>query len=492
MSSSVAMVARASMYLYLSTIVSQVSGYLFWLVMTGLIGAEGLGYVAALSSLSSLLASLISLGTGQALTRYIGECYGRNELNELKRYLSSAIAFTATATSVVFLIMMAMAVLNVGVTAYTPAMLLLASLMVLLSSFGMPFSSLMVALRRTDLMLLSNVIGGSLKIGLGIVLVTLTRSWVGAAISYTIVSASLITVGLTFMATHLRPLAAPSLRALRDLLIAGLSVWLPGIIATLGQQLGTIAVFGFKGALETGIYYVALTVSGILTNIPGSMIGVLTPTLAGLRDGRKRATWRAISVSLALTTPLAVGVAAYSGNVLSLLGEVYALGAPVLSVLAVTAIPQAILLGISGLIYAYGMYGKTLVLGLVNNLTRVALYLTLTPLIGGYGAAIATSMGTLMGLIASTLISRSIGFRIHWPHVAKVFIVPFTLGLSRVLSLPWVVGFLTIALSYLVYPKIGVLKREDVRDLAYATLSRETTMKVYARLKDVIDLVIPP
>ena len=142
-------VARASLYLYLSSLTGQVLGYIFWLVMMGLIGAEGLGYVAAISSLSSLVVSLISLGISSSLARYLGEAYGSNDLNKLKEYLSSAIALTTVITLMTFFLIDVIAMFNVSLASYTPTMLLLTSAMILLFSLSTPFSALMIALKRT-------------------------------------------------------------------------------------------------------------------------------------------------------------------------------------------------------------------------------------------------------------------------------------------------------------------------------------------------------
>ena len=482
---------RASLYLYLSTVISQALGYVFWLTMTGLIGAEGLGHVVAVTSLSYLVIPSLSLGLRASLARHLGESYGRGDIDKFRQYFSTAVAFTAVTTCTISLLMGAVAASGLNIAAYTPTMLILASIMVL-TNLGTPFNSLMVALRRTDLILLSNVVGGLLKIGLGIALALLTHSWVGAALSYTSTGFSLIVVGLAYTLVHLKPFTTPTLEALKSLIIAGLSVWVPTVITTMGQQLGTIAIFGFRGALETGLYYVAFTVSGLLTSIPVSVASVLTPTLAGLGDGRKRAAWKAISLSMALTTPLAVGAALYSSNILMLLGEVYGLASPLLTILAIASIPQTILLGVNSLVYAYGMYRRTLILGVATNVTRVALYLVLTPVLGGYGAALAMASGSVSGFLAALCISRRVGFFIDWSLILKSILVPTILGLVYLLKTPWLVGLLVIGSSYLIYPRIGVVTRDDLRDLAYSVLSEHVTVKMYHRLKNVIDLVIPP
>ena len=50
-----------------------------------------------------------------------------------------------------------------------------------------------------------------------------------------------------------------SLKALRDVLVAGSASWLPGAIGLLGRWLDVLALFGTVGAVGTG-HYVAFAI----------------------------------------------------------------------------------------------------------------------------------------------------------------------------------------------------------------------------------------
>ena len=99
--------------------------------------------------------------------------------------------------------------------------------------------------------------GNAVKLPLGTGLVSMGWGWVGAVIGYTVLTPVAFAVKLL---PSLR-LAGFKLRfgfqALRDVLKAGVASWLPNVIAVLGQQLGVLALFGVKGALETGLHYVS-------------------------------------------------------------------------------------------------------------------------------------------------------------------------------------------------------------------------------------------
>jgi len=117
---------------------------------------------------------------------------------------------------------------------------------------------------------------------------------------------------------------------------------------------------------------VTSAIMGVVAGFGGSVLGLMMPVLSGMVDGRKRACWRAIKVSLALVSPLAFVLAAYPEAPLSLLGREYVDAAPTLMLLASTIPATLISAGVSSLVYAYGMYTSVLILGLVGNCRRRA------------------------------------------------------------------------------------------------------------------------
>ena len=168
---------------------------------------------------------------------------------------------------------------------------------------------------------------------------------------------------------------------------------MPAMIAVLGQQLGVLTLFGVKRASETGLYYVSFAIMGVVTGIGGSVLGLMMPVLSGMEDGRKRACWRAIKISLVLVTPLAFILVAYPEVPLGLLGKEYVDAGSMLILLALTIPATLIYTGVTSLVYAYGMYTTILILGLASNLSRIATYAPLSYLMGGVGIALSYALG---------------------------------------------------------------------------------------------------
>ena len=55
----------------------------------------------------------------------------------------------------------------------------------------------------------------------------------------------------------------------------------------------------------------------------------------------------------------------------------------------------------------------------------------------------------------------------------------------------WLVGAsLLLLLSYIAYLKIGILKRKDLRELAYAVAPRRAVDEIYQHLRPIIDKLI--
>ena len=73
-------------------------------------------------------------------------------------------------------------------------------------------------------------------------------------------------------------------------------------------------------------------------------------------------------------TPLAFTLAVYPDVPLGLVGREYVGAAPMLVTLALTIPATLIGVGVNSLLYAYGMYASILALGLIGNLSRIAMY----------------------------------------------------------------------------------------------------------------------
>ncbi len=484
-------VFRGGFWLYGSSIVNNLFGFFYWMIISALAGSEVLGFTSATIGLASLINGLLNLGINVGLTRFLGQCIGLRDRECLLKYLWSTTLFTVIIYVATGTILYVLGSLGYHLWSYTPEMLRIASIMVLLG-VSQVLQAFLISCLRTDILFYSTIIGNVLKFVIGVGLVYYGFGWIGAAIGYAFIGLTNLIVSFIYALRVIGFRLVFSLDVLVNVLRAGVVSWLPSVVVLAGQWLGVLFVFGSTGAVETGYYYVAYTISGVVLGVSTSILGLLLPVLSGMSDGRKRAASRALRISLLFMTPVAVFVAVYPWLPLSLLGKEYVSASNILTILLFSSVPLAITTCINSLIYAYGYYGMVLGIGLSQNLPRIILYLFLVPRYGGLGAATSFTLGTYFGFLYSLLVAHRIAFYLDMRSIGKTVVVPVSLGiLSYFLGLHWFLGLLLIASSYILYARLGLLSRRDLRDILSAFISEKRIDKLYDRLRFLIDTVFP-
>jgi len=484
-------VVRSGLWIYLSSIISSLSGFIYWVVISAIGGTDVVGLTSATVALAGIVTGFLSLGEEAGVQRFLGACRGRGDDEGVAEYFWTVTLFRIATFTPVGLMMMALGSAGLSLGSLTADMLFFAGLIVALSSITI-FDSLLASHLETKPIFLGSIVGNALRLPLGICLILMGWGWVGAVLGYIVaIPASFIvkffpSFGMISLKTNL------NMRALRDVLRAGVASWLPGIIAILGQQLGVLTLFGIRGASETGLYYVSFSMMGALMGIGGSILGLMMPVLSGMEDGRKRASWRAIRISLILTTPLAFILAAYPEEPLGLLGRDYLDAAPMLTVLSLTIPVSLISAGVTSLLYAYGMYTSVLILGLIGSVSRIVTYAPLSRLMGGSGVALSYAFGAYAAFASTIIVCRKLGLNPGLREALLITSIPLCLAIAfHQLSMAWFVGApLLLLLSYIGYLRIGVLDRGDLRELAYALAPEHVVNEMYQHLRPVIDRLI--
>lgn len=218
----------------------------------------------------------------------------------------------------------------------------------------------------------------------------------------------------------------------------------------------------------------------------------MLPVLSGLEDGRKGITSKTIQLSLAVTAPLAFVFALYSILLFTLLGPAYELATVPLLFLMIGAVVYPIVVGYESYIYAIGKYGQVTILGLVLNISRLVLYALLIGCWGSNGAAISYSSGLFLALIPIIVSARRLGYQLEWGRYMKTIALPGGLAAAFILSqflwfigvpflfpIPWYLGIPSILLvSLIVYARLGIFTKDDLREIAHAFLSKESIEKI--------------
>ncbi|RLG03218.1 MAG: hypothetical protein DRN61_05175 [Thaumarchaeota archaeon] len=258
-----------------------------------------------------------------------------------------------------------------------------------------------------------------------------------------------------------------------------------------GQWLGVLVVFGSVGAVETGYYYVAFAIANVILMVATSLTGLLLPVLSGMVDGRKRAAGRVLRLSLAFMVPLAVFIGFYPWLPLGLLGSDYVAAGDVLSVLLLGCVPFALSSCVVSLLYAYGRYNLVLGVGLAQNVPSIILYFLLVPVFGGFGAALSYALGRFAGLAAAVVAGGLVGFLFDFRGLACTVVPPLAAGFACwVLGVHWIIALIVIAVvSVVSYARLGVVGRGDLREIAYALLSKRVADRLGEKMRFILDFL---
>ena len=481
---------RSGFWLYLSSLTNNLSGFIYWLLISRLAGPRILGLTTATIGLAALVTGVMSFGITFALQRFVGECRGKNDHRCESEYFWGAFLVSVVTYIGTGLALLLTGLMGESFSNYSPVMLETTGVIVLLGHWNLVYSYV-VATLETKLVFTAALIGSTIKIINGTILVILGFGWLGVVAGY----ASSWAVILILLSPRAiggnLPIILPSLDRVKNLFKAGLSNWAPSVLTIIGQWLAVIAVFGYSGAVQTGYYYVANTIAGFVLGISTMIMGVMIPVLSGMSDGRKRLAWNALRISLAVIAPISGYLVFYPESILGLLGHTYTKASLVLSILSLGYIPVLLTTGVFNLVYAYGMYKESLLIGLYQNVPRVILYLILTPMMQGLGTALSMAIGGVTGLAYAFIVSRRIGFHFNIKQSLETIMVPLAvLGPTRLIGVPWPIAVIIALVIYLYYTKRSILTRSDLRQLSTSLVGEEAVNRIYTRFKWLIDLLV--
>ena len=487
-STTIVSIIKSSFWLYGVSILNNLFGFVYWFAISRIGGAQLLGLTSATVGLASTISSILSLGMPTGLMRFLGIERGRRE--GLARYLWSSAIFLSTIYLLTSLALLALSMLGVSVANFSPPMFRAASILVALSSSS-AFTTYLISTLRTKTLFLSVLIGNLLKLGIGIEAVYLGLGWFGAVLGYALIGAVNLCIGLYMAMRTLGVKVILDSKAILKVLTAGLTVWIPSIIAILGQWLSVLFVFGVRGATETGYYYLAFTITGLAVGIARSMTTLLIPTLSGMERGRGYVSYTVMKLGLAIVSPIIFALLTYPHIPLRLLGSEYVAASIVLRILLLSCFGTIILSTILNYMYALALYRHVTSVGLLQTITRLLLYATLVRDYGGLGVAIAYSIGTYTGLSYAIVIAKRLGIGIDYRKIVAIMMLPGVLStLAYILNLYWLLGLLIIVSTYLIYMKLKLITRRDLQLFAYAILSRKRVYALYTKVKPFLDILV--
>jgi len=459
-------IGKGVVFLYVESITTLFSGYIYWLILSKIIDPSSIGLAASVIAFSTIVYSFASMGVSGGIQRYIANGIAENRFDKVHGTINSSLLITGIGVFVIAIMIM---IFRDPISNYFGIGFDYILLSIILSVFLVFFAllrAIIIPSLKVKVITMAAVVSTVIKLSVTIALVLLGYGVFGILLgflTYSVISTLIFTFAIK-KKIYKNLTTVDLFTSTKDILITSVTFWIPLILNTIGSQLGTISVFLAVGSSNAGIYFICFSiVTGIILIIT-VLSSIAYPTISALKDGKKRATWRLIKISLILTIPISDILLFYPVEILALFGSSYTSGALTLQILSLNLLPTCIFTGIGVLLYSYGNNRGFLLLGLVTSIPRVLLYFLFVSTLGENGAALSFLVGSVCGAILSVIYSKKIRIELHYKQILILFMIPIVIAVPlKYADLNPVISILSILISS--YFAFSILKLIDSRDI---------------------------
>ena len=432
-------------------------GLLLILTIIKLGGLGIYGVYKALISFSSLLLVFVDLGLQNSLLKFLGE----KDKKIQSKYLTAALVIRLLISHIIVfsLIFLDFRVISISsILGLRREYLIISSFFTVFSVLPL-FKAYYTAQLSVNTYFKASLLGNVMILVLDILTLLAGLGVLGLLVSYLIGNMfSIFYLLLSAFRSGYR-VYLPSLDDVLSLLSLGISTWLPSILKIIGRYSAELFIFTFAGAVQTGEYSVAFTVMTVSTIFLTPVAQLLIPNLSRYPEKeRNKVIQEVITLNYLLLIPIAGIIFLLSDNIMKLVGATNGI---ILRILLLSVIFIPLMQGNS--IIMIRKEEKRIILGrgALVNLTRLGLFFSLTPSLGGVGAALSyTTSELLRGPVEIYLIKRH-GVRLNGFKLLLVLLLgmvpPLFVYRYGIVTLPFYVGLL-----YLTYRSILSNREKDL------------------------------
>ena len=413
-------------WIFLGSLTVSLTGLVFWLVITRLAGAAGVGVASSAISAALVALTLTSAGLNLAVSREVA-AHGYEAL-----WASLVVAFAAGGLAALLTVPLVAAL---GYGALAP----MASALAVLTAMSTAALFSLVGMERFRSYFLAVLAGSLSKLGVGVALAAVGLGAVAALAGYLAFPAAALLVALAALAVGggaaLR-LSASSVKRVLLLMIGNYPY------AFSNQLLSMLSVYLFAflvgEAGATGTLYISLMIALSITAIPNALLGAALPI--GVRRGSDPFA-ESFRIGLALSTPIVVAAAAMPEKVLALVNPEMASGGATLTLLLLSIAPLAALTAAVSRMNKEGDTRRLATLGLLRLALLLALLPPLSRSMGTVGAALAFLVSSAAATAYATRAEPGVArpLALLWPmHAAAALLglLPFDhLALATLLAI---------------------------------------------------------
>jgi len=464
-------IGNLTFYLFLDVIFGLILGYIFWIVVSRFLGASTTGETSSSVTIAILFATVFSFGIYIGASKFLGKSFAEQQKENYREITKFVLIFVICCMSITSIALLMFNDVLVTVFKISSEMTLIIIVLTFTYGLSMPLNTVLVSMRRTREIFIIYLISNIIRFLSLIPIIIFEIGSEGITLAFLTFYLS-ATILLLISSRH--EIFGPSINKgllifsnKKELLTASFTAWVPYSINLIGTQSGVVFLLGVSGAVPAGIYYMAFGIFIALSAFPTSIIGLMFPILSGMKEQREILIWKAMNASYYLVVPLAVAIALFPVPLLSIFGEEFVSGAPIMSILAMTVLIAPISGSIGVLAFAYGRYKQVLLIGVIPNLTKVILYIVLITEYSGIGIAVSIFIAALVELGLALVLNRLNKYELPSRKFVVLLGIPILIGLiTFVANINPVLSILIIMISsYLIIPRTGIIKYSDIDEI---------------------------
>lgn len=491
-------VVRGAVWLSIGVIFSNFFGFIYWLIVSRIVDVDVVGRVAAILGIEALIIGFINLGVPISVQRFIGASYSGRDYDKLSQYYYSntMFLFTLSLSASIVLLIPTLTYGELFMLDLLSAIFLSILIVCGFNGWSVIGQSFFNAIIKTEYTALTQISSSLIRLTVSLLLIYLGYGFLGLMLGYVVAGLTTSILMLVLPIKMLRKFGAGfsiSIKSIKDSVEAGMVSWIPNILTLLGQWIGVLGVFSIVGSVETGLYFVAFTITSVVMSLPQSILTLSFPSISGMSDGRKKAMSRAVKISTSLMAPIAFFLILYPSTLPEFIGKTYTEATELVRILAFGYLVSPINTGYVYYVYAIGKYRDVLAIGLAGTIPRLLLYPIMISLHGDLGAAVSFSIGNITALLAVIACAHRINYSLRLKEYLKIVAIPSALCIPLMLSdIHWIVGLALLSTSYFIYAKSKIITREELREIGESLLSKEILEKIYLYLRPLLSIIYGP
>jgi O-antigen/teichoic acid export membrane protein len=398
-----------ALYIILSTIVTSLSGFFFWLIVAHFYSEAVVGYSSAVISALNLLAVLSLVGLNISLVRFLPQADNPRRMINTCFTLSGLVSLLAAA---IFL---------AGLDFWSPALSFVREnaifrlafvFFAILWTLSLSIESAFLAKRRTGFSLSKNTISSLLRLPLPVLLAPYFQTF-GVVVSWGIALAVALVVSVLLFLPRVqdgyRPLPALDLGLVRKQWRYSSGNYLVNLLTAAPVYLLPLMAVNLLGAEQNAYFYIAWMMAGLLFAIPTAAASSLFAEGSHFEDRLREDVVKSLKSTFLLLVPAAIVLAAVGKWLLLVFGHDYSLNAlALLWVLCLSSLPRGINYIYTGVLRVTGRITELIIIWgsiAIGVLAVSYLLLPLTGIIGiGYAWLGAQSIVAVYILVGRKLI----------------------------------------------------------------------------------------